>query len=210
MKSSMKITTCPAIAAMMMMLFAQEASAAEQVVKGFESFKLVRTRNIFDPNRQPIQTESAQRPPPPPRPPAPNQLALNGAMVTADTSFAFFGGTRDDYRKVLGVGATIAGFNIKSIAPSQVELERNGKTIVLAVGQQISPEAEAPTPTTQTQPPPEQAQPAPPAAGAAPATDTAVPPPGGEPAASAAPGAPADRNEILRRMMQRRQQETSR
>ena len=144
---------------------------------------------------------------------SPNQLTLNGAMVTADKSLAFFGGTRTEYRKVLGAGETIGGFKIKSISPSQVELERDGKVTPLPVGQQISPDTTAPTPTAQTQASSEEPQPATPAAAAEPGTGSApadAPPATTAPGAPAASGAPADRNEILRRLMQRRQQETSR
>ena|SRR5215210_7287626 len=181
------------------------AEAAAQM-KGYDSFKLVRTRNIFDPSRQPIRTESGPPRPPQPAAATPNQLSLNGTMVTADKSLAFFGGSRNDYRKVAPAGETIAGFKIKSVQPSQVELEREGKVITLPVGQMISPDAAAPTPTAATVPAADTASAAP-QIGAAPAAPGA-PASGGAPPAAA--GAPADRNEILRRMMERRQQETSR
>lgn len=183
--------------------------AAEQV-KGYDNFKLVRTRNIFDPNRQPPrgapppQTTRVQ----PAAPPAPKQLVLYGTMVTANKTVAFFGGTLSEYRKVVPAGETIAGFKIASIQQSQVELERDGKRVVLPLGQMIAPDAASPSPTTAPDEAPpagmasRERSPGPAAPGSAPAAP-------GAPATSA-PGAPAERNEILRRMMERRQRETSR
>jgi hypothetical protein len=176
--------------------------------QGFETFRMVQSRNIFDPNRQPIRPASAR-----PRPTAPvtrnDYASLTGTMVTPEKSLAFFSGTRAEYNKVLPVKGAIAGATITRIEPTQVEVERDGKRIMLAVGQALPLGAES-APAT----PPPAASPA----AATPATTTASPEPippadaGTGASASPAPGNTApltlDRDALIKRMMERRQQQT--
>jgi hypothetical protein len=114
-------------------------------------------------------------------------------MMTNGKSLAFFGGSRGD-GKVLAAGEKISDFTVKSIAPLQVELEKDGKVTTLSVGRQLAYEGSggaSDEPTAQEEPPP-------PAPGAA------------APAGGASAPAPSnDKNEILRRMMERRQQQMS-
>jgi hypothetical protein len=56
--------------------------------------------------------------------------------------FAFFDGTRSDYRKVLKQDDTIAGFKITSIEPSHVKLASATNEVELAVGKQLRREEE--------------------------------------------------------------------
>lgn len=185
----MKAVIAPLLAALALVAGAQAAEKAP----GFDAFRLMRTRNMFDPGRRPVRTETAPtRSGPPVRENRSSTLTLTGTMVTDGKVLAFFNGTRADYAKVLSVGDTIADGKITAIQATQVELERGGKPAVLAVGQQLQIEG-APSDVPAAEP-----APAP--------SPTAAP---GDPAAPA-PAAPApsnDKSEVLRRMMERREKE---
>src|SRR5258706_16352028 len=56
--------------------------------------------------------------------------------------FAFFDGTRSDYRKVLKQDDTIAGFKITAIEPSHVILASATNELDLGVGKQLRREDE--------------------------------------------------------------------
>ena len=169
------------------------ALAAEKVA-GFEAFRLMRTKNMFDPNRRPVRTETGSaRTAAPVRENKSSTLSLTGTMVTDGKTLAFFSGTRADYSKVLSVGGTIADCKITAIKATEVEMERGGKPGTLSVGHQLQIDG-APSDVPAAEP-----AAAPPAPGAAP-TDPA------------APGAPApapsnDKSDVLRRMMERREKE---
>ena len=184
-------------AAVLVLLLAGNAGAqAAEKVAGFDAFRLMRTKNMFDPNRRPARTEtaSAQRPAPA-RENKSSSLTLTGTMVTEGKTLAFFTGTRADYSKVLSVGDTIADCKITAIKPTEVEMERGGKPGALAVGHQLQIEG-APSDVPAEEP------------------GAAAPAPGAPPADPAAPGAPAtapavsnDKSDVLRRMMERREKE---
>ena len=163
--------------------------------KGFDDFRLVRTRNIFDPNRRAMRTETPRDA----RSSASqiaraNTLSLTGTMVTEGRTLAFFTGSRSEYSKVIGVGDTVAEHKVKAITATQVELEHGGKTTVLAVGKLLTLEGtcrcsgrfRAAHPAHRPMRPP-----------AAPAD------------AATAPASTNDKSEVLRRMMERRAKEMS-
>jgi hypothetical protein len=177
------------------LLMAETAAPQSKKGLGFDDFRLVRTRNIFDPNRRstrvetaPARSTSAQ--------PRPNVLALTGTMVFEGRTLAFFSGSRLDYNKIISAGESVADFKVVRVTPIQVELLRDGKSSVLAVGHQIALEGSsaAPASTSPTD--------SPEAAPAAPV------PPADAPTASAPP-ATNDKTEIMRRLMERRQKEIS-
>jgi hypothetical protein len=175
-------------------------NATTNPVKGYEAFRLVRTRNIFDPNRRGARTESA---PPPVTTSArrANFINLTGTMVTAGKSLAFFSGSRPEYSKVVGENGKVADFTIKSITPSQVEVELGGKLTLVMVGSSVplqgsvAMNAEALLPAPGTEP-------------AAVGVTGAAPGSASTSAPAAGPAGSAD--DVLRRMMERRQKETSR
>ena len=192
-------------AAVLALFLAGNAGAlAAEKVAGFDAFRLMRTKNMFDPNRRPARTEtaSAQRPAPV-RENKSSTLTLTGTMVTEGKVLAFFAGTRADYSKVLSVGGTIADCKITAIKATEVEMERGGKPGALAVGHQLQIEgapsdvpAEAPVPAPAPGDPASSPSPgAPPADPAAPAGPTAGPAPSN------------DKSDVLRRMMERREKE---
>ncbi len=185
------------------------AAAATPAPRGYEAYRLVRTVNIFDPDRRPIpkpedvasasaaafssNTRSSR-------------IVLTGTMVEDNKAYAFFTGTRAEYNKVIPVNAKIADCTVKAIEATHVDLEENGKTIVLAVGNQLALDgsgrvsgAPLEAPTTQQMSTGDTASASSSApAGAAPAGGDAS-----SGAAPAAPAAPSSQSDILKRMMEK-------
>jgi hypothetical protein len=102
----------------------------------YADFKLVLERNIFDPNRR---AKSRNPEPERPRPPEPrvDVVALTGTISSSRGTFAFFDGTTGEFRKTARVGETIAGYQLREIAQTQVALEADGGRIELKVGEQL-------------------------------------------------------------------------
>ena len=96
----------------------------------YDSFDVIARRNIFDPSPR-------IRPPAPVAPPTQDAVALVGTMSYSKGKFAFFDGTKTDYKKVLGPGAAIAGYTIREITQHDVTLAANGEKLTLTVGSQI-------------------------------------------------------------------------
>ena len=176
-------------ATVLALFFAGNAGAqAAEKVAGFEAFRLMRTKNMFDPNRRPVRSETGSaRNTAPVRENKSSTLSLTGTMVTEGKTLAFFSGTRADYSKVLAVGGTIADCKITAIKATEVEMERGGKPGVLAIGHQLQIEG-APSDLPAAEPDPDPAAPAPAPGAAAPAPSN-------------------DKSDVLRRMMERREKE---
>ncbi len=170
----------------------QSTATQTATAQGYDTFRTLQTRNIFDPDRRPMV------PPATPQATQPassaDYVALTGVMVTSEKSLAFFSGSRSEYSKVVAVNADIAGAKLMKITPANIEVERDGKRISVNVGQTVPLNASA--------------QP-----GAAPiAATTAATLPESSPSSAAtnAPSStapPANASEVLRRMMERRQQQ---
>ncbi len=171
--------------------FSQNAEGGQ----GYNAFRLLRARNIFDPERRSIKPDSPPRVPTPSGPRV-TYAALTGTMVTESKSLAFFSGSPSEYNRVLGPGETIANAKITRVTTTGVELERDGNPIVIAVGQQLPLSgSEPPSSAVAPNAPPPPASPVSPQSLAA-----------GTPPAAPNPGAQSD---VLKRMMERRRQETS-
>ena len=97
-------------------------------------------RNIFDPDRQP-RSRGDSRPAPKPRPVIAADAAefgLVGVMSYARGTFAFFDGNDPEYRKTLAQAAIIAGHTVGAITPQSVTLvESNRPPVQLRVGQRM-------------------------------------------------------------------------
>ncbi|HEU5396969.1 MAG TPA: hypothetical protein VFV81_07370 [Verrucomicrobiae bacterium] len=165
-------------------------STNEVPTTGFDTFQLVVQRNIFDPNRYPHTPRSRPRE----RQPGVPTFTLAGTMSYRKGMFAFFDGTSSDYRKALQDGGTIAGYTVTNINWAGAQLLSTGLVVNLRVGSGMRQEGDGWQPTSAT----DLAEP--PAAGPADnsSTDNAAP-------ASPASGAPP--NDILKRLMQQREQE---
>jgi hypothetical protein len=176
------------------------APPAPTPLKGFDVFRFVKTRNIFDPDRRATSAATAGRSSA--LTTRANFINLTGTMVAEGRMFAFFSGSRPEYNKVIPVGDPIADFKITGITTTQVELERAGKQIVVVVGKQIP--LEGSSAAVSVEPAADLNAPAPPPD--APAPDA----PPADASKETKPAAPADaQSEIIRRMMERREKELS-
>ena len=179
--------------------FAQKngVPAATNYVK-FSAF--ITDRNIFDPNRVPHFTSSDT---PYRRPPtriinrsAP-ALTLVGTMSYEKGMFAFFNGNTDELKKALQVGQQIAGYTIVEILPGSVKLETadTKKQFPMRVGDAMRKEGgkwvfgDVGDLSGGT--------------GAAAATESS----GGDSAAPATPASAGEPNEILKRLMLKREKD---
>jgi len=157
--------------------------------QGYEAYPLTRSRNIFDSERQPgaATAGSSAVQASTPSPSNADFAALTGTLITADKALAFFSGSRPEFNVVLSTKGNIAGAVVTKINSSSIEIERSGKRTTVAVGQTVPLNASsAPT--------------------AAPGI-TAPSPTDAAPSVSSAPVQGADREALMRRMMEKRQQE---
>ena len=183
---------CVVVAFLAAMLALAGAQAAD--AKGYDAFKGVRTRNIFDPNRKAVRLEASRSSEP--RKPRSSSFTLTGTMVREGRSLAFFSGSRSEFSKVISVGDSVANYKVTTIEPGQVELERDGKKLTLAIGKLFQIESAPGAP-------PEPDEPEEPAktegTEGTKTTDAAAPP---------APPAGGDaKSETMRKMMEKRAKE---
>ena len=173
-------------------LVAQAGMPAKKI--SYDTYRMVRTRNIFDPDRRAMLVSSASASASSASQNAASSapvtqsdyVALNGILITSDKSLAFFSGSRAEYNKVLPVQDAIAGAKLLKIMPDSIVVERDGKQTTVAVGQTVPLDGSAPA--------------------AAPATAPATSSPASQQTSS--PDAPAGGlSEQARRMMERRQKE---
>jgi hypothetical protein len=159
----------------------------------YSSFQIIVERNIFDPNRY---AHTARRRGRAISRSAPS-FSLVGTMNYRNGMIAFFDGNDPDYRKVLSPDGAIAGYKVVEITQRGVKLEAAGKPVEMKVGAQMRQESKGEwqlsgsgdLPATATT-----------AANEAPATDET-------PAASTAPSSADEPNDILKKLMQQREQE---
>jgi hypothetical protein len=168
---------------------------------GFKAFHYVKVRNIFDPNRrrdpaEPGAVDSAELASRASDSRGTPYLALVGVLTRPEKQVGFFTGSSGEYQRILGSGQAIGAYKIRNVTMAGVELERDGKAFTLPVGGQIRFDAAGVGTLQATAPEPA------PTAPALSATDAAAPPP-------LPPGAPASASDVLKRMMERRQQELS-
>jgi hypothetical protein len=158
----------------------------------YSSFQIIVERNIFDPNRYARAPHSRGRPTSPSAP----YFSLVGTMSSRNGMLAFFDGNDSDYRKVISPDGTIAGYKVVEITLRGVKLKAAGKPVEkMKVGAQMrqegkdewklvgSDELSAATDGNE-----------------APATDET-------PATATASGAGSEPNDVLKKLMQQREQE---
>ena len=152
---------------------------------GFDTFRVISERNIFDPNRTGRSDRSPEAPAP-----RMDYITLVGTMHYDKGLFAFFDGSAPDYRKSLHEGDKIEQYTVTHIRPDGVDLRRDAHALTLAIGRQLQ---------------------RPPGGDWAPAAADAVrpPPATADNAASTGPtpALPADASEILKKLMEQRQKQ---
>jgi hypothetical protein len=156
----------------------------------YQSFQVINENNIFNPNRTRFRNgDRPQRS----APRTVDAFALVGTMSYTKGTFAFFDGSRSQYKKVVEPGANIAGYTVKDITPQAVILAANGKEFEMKVGTQLRNEGAngwrmaeySDQPVT------------PEAEGDSAVVQPLVPPTGASP----------EQSDILKRLMEQRQQE---
>lgn len=111
------------------------AAAPAPTGPDFNSFRIILERNIFNPNRigrtrgggDEVQART-------------DQLALVGTLQSDQGDLALFDGSESAFRKSLRAGQTVAGYTVKGVTATSVQLEKDGKLLQLKVGQQLTRE----------------------------------------------------------------------
>ena len=156
----------------------------------YSAFRIISQQNIFNQYRvahhhdkgQTVSTTPAR---------VGDAFSLVGTMSYAKGDFAFFNGTNPEFRKIVRPEGAIADYKVTEITPQSVTLESDGKKIELKVGAQMRRDEQGAWKSTASGEPPGMA------AGSAVAS----------PAESAGGSSGGDANEVLKKLMQKREQE---
>ncbi|HMC67329.1 MAG TPA: hypothetical protein VKI65_20505, partial [Gemmataceae bacterium] len=105
----------------------------------YAAFRVVADRNIFNPNRQGYRSGGSRT-----RPRSVETFALVGIMSYEKGTFAFFDGSGSEYRKALRTNDTIAGYQLTAIEPNAVKLAIQTNEFELRVGMQMRREEDGP------------------------------------------------------------------
>lgn len=188
--------------AVVLALAATSHAQTPAVGKGYDAYRLVQTRHIFDANRRAPRVESSRDSRSDERASSirSSYLALTGTMVTESKALAFFSGSSSENTRVVSIGDSVAGCKVNAISMQDVELVRDGKPVVLAIGNRLFLEGGGIE--VHTAPDAAPAAPTAPGENTPPSADAAAAPPAGAPPST-------DKSEVLRRMLERRQQEMS-
>ncbi len=173
-------------------LLAHAQSTGDSTATDYSSFQVIVQRNIFNPNRYGI--DSGYRPPQRGLP----TFSLTGTMSYRQGMYAFFDGTSPDYHKVLKEGGTIAGYTVTNITFAGAQLQGAGQPVNLKVGAAMRQDGDSwilsePGQWDQT-------------TVSAAGTETETPASPGT-SASAPPSSSSEPNDVLRRLMEKREQE---
>lgn len=152
----------------------------------YSLFKIISDRNIFNPNRTARSARTTSRPRV--RETKVESFSLVGTMSYNEVRLAFFDGTSRDYIKALKPSEAIAGYTIKEVTPDHVKLESKGKQTDLRVGMQMRRQEEGEWQVSAT------AEPTPSATTSTTSSSTSAELSGTE-------------SEILKKLMQKREQE---
>lgn len=108
----------------------------------YDSFRPISDRNIFNPNR--YARGSGRTPPRTTAAPASRveSFSLVGIMAYEKGVFAFFDGTKENYKQALQVEGAIGDYKVMSVTPEMVKLMTGTNTFDLKVGMQMRREDE--------------------------------------------------------------------
>lgn len=112
---------------------AQQTNRAS--VADFSNFQVISERNIFNPNRTARHRHDKRSEA------VADAFSLVGTMSYTKGTFAFFDGTTSEFRKALPNDGTIAGYKVTDITPTTVKLVKDDKPVVMKVGTQMRREA---------------------------------------------------------------------
>ncbi|MEN9732095.1 MAG: hypothetical protein RLZ45_90 [Verrucomicrobiota bacterium] len=104
----------------------------------------VSERNIFDPSRQPRIPGAPPRPPSRPRTVEDPSFTLVGVLKAQKGPIAFFDSGTAEYRKAIPLNGTIAGYTVMDITPARIRLSiSNQPPLELRVGSRMRQDADA-------------------------------------------------------------------
>ncbi len=186
------------------------AQSNEAAATDYASFsRLIADRNIFDPNRyaHSVRTTTRSTYKPRTRSTAAPTFSLVGTMSYEKGLFAFFSGNSAEYKKILVLNEGIAGYTMIEISATQVTLETaDKKQLVVRVGDLLRQEGGrwelAGAGEVPTEPAAVAAEPA------RTGTEEGAAPAAAEPAGNPAAASSGAASEILKRLMQKREQES--
>ena len=194
-QASRRLRTAAVLAALGALLANGRPAAAQTTnapaATNYSSFQIIVDRNIFDPNRYAHTPRSRGRSISPSAP----WFSLVGTMSSRQGMLAFFDGNDSDYRKVLSPDGAIAGYKVVEITLHGVKLEAAGKPVAMKVGAQMRQEGKGEWQLAESG-----ELPAATAGNEAPATDETS-------AAGPASGSASEPNDVLKKLMQQREQE---
>lgn len=106
---------------------------------GFEPFRVIVTRNIFDPGRRVGATEGTRSTEPPPGEIKiedfhGESLSILGVLVDGIDAVVFIGSSDGRYDGVVTVGETIAGCRVLEARTDAVRLGQDGQSLTVPVG----------------------------------------------------------------------------
>ncbi len=111
---------------------AAAASGAVAPADGFDAFRLIAEKNIFNPNRVGLTRAAPEA-----RPPRVDTIALVGTVELDGRRAALFDSAEAAFRKTVREGETIADFTVAKITPAGVDLAREGRTQPVRVTEQL-------------------------------------------------------------------------
>jgi hypothetical protein len=107
----------------------------------YPAFQVIAQKNIFDPNRRP---NAPRRQRDTTRPPQVDSFSLVGTMTYEKGTFAFFSGSSSRYEKALKPAGEIAGYTVAAVSANAVKLVAGTNEVDLKVGYQLRREDEGP------------------------------------------------------------------
>lgn len=95
----------------------------------FETFESIFNKNIFNPNRRAQRQDEREVE----RTPDPEVNILTGTMVTEKDGFAFFEDSRSGDIAVVSTGNTFLGFDVEGIENNKVVLKKDGQDVEVPI-----------------------------------------------------------------------------
>jgi hypothetical protein len=112
----------------------RDRGAEDAANAALPAFKLIAERNIFDTTRSPRssrgRTEEGRAAPA-------ETVTLVGILSYEKGSYAFFDGSSSQHKKVLEAGATLIGYKLAEITPDAVKLQASTNTLELRIGMKM-------------------------------------------------------------------------
>lgn len=110
----------------------------------FDDFKSLLGNNIFNPDRRPPRAPTPPPPPPPPPPPSTERIVLKGTIVGPKGTFALFDGTDSSFRKMAEIQAQIGDFKLIETTTSNAVVQLAEEKFTLQVGSELSRQGDSP------------------------------------------------------------------